>query len=273
MDREETPLQGQCIHSETGAFGEVRVFENDSFRWLKFGNDAIQSVMSLHYPERISVPYMQQMMSSLLFCEHPPKKALLVGLGGGALVRFLQHCLKHVEFEIVERDAHVIRVAHEYFDVEHNGKDIVVEHALVDEYLADCDSLFDLVLLDIIEDLSTPRCFFDENFFRDCRRVCGEQGVLAMNLVVEAENDFKQIFLAVRHAFDGRVLCLTDPNHRNIVVLAFAGLPTHLQRDALGERAELLKTCHLDLHPCISTIFEVNPSSAECLQFTAPAQP
>ena len=67
MEKPPKPIEGQCIHSEKGAFGEVRVFENDSVRWLQFDNDAIQSVMSLKYPERITVRYMQQMMASLLF--------------------------------------------------------------------------------------------------------------------------------------------------------------------------------------------------------------
>jgi spermidine synthase len=266
------PIQGRCIHSESGAFGEVRVFENDSVRWLQFDNDAIQSVMSLQYPERITVTYMQQMMACLLFSECPPKNALLLGLGGGTLLRFLQHCLKHIDIEVVERDAHVIRIAHDFFNVVHNGEDIIIEHELVDDYLAECERTFDLVILDIIEDVTTPPCFFEENFFSNCRKACGESGVLVVNLLVETENDFKKIYLSLRHAFDGRVLCMTDPNHRNIVLLAFAQQPRHLHRQALLERAELLKTCQLNLFPCIATLFEVNPSSEDKLLFTAPAK-
>lgn len=272
MTYPDKPIQGDCIHSESGAFGEVRVFENDSVRWLQFDNDAIQSVMSLQYPERITVPYMQQMVAGLLFCEHPPKNALLLGLGGGALLRFLQHCLKHIDVEVVERDAHVIRIAHDYFNVVHNGEDIVIEHELVDHYLAECARTFDLVLLDIIEGVSTPPCFFEENFFTDCRKACGDAGVLAVNLIVESESDFKKIYLSLRHAFNGRVLCMTDVNHRNIVVLAFAQQPEHLDRQALLDRAELLKTCQLNLSSSIATLFEVNPSSQDSLLFTAPVQ-
>ncbi len=266
------PLQGRCIHSESGAFGEIRVFENDTVRWLQFDNDAIQSVMSLQYPERITVPYMQQMMASLLFCERPPKNALLLGLGGGALLRLLRHCLKQINVEVVERDAHVIRIAHDFFNVVHNGEDIIIEHELVDHYLAECKRTFDLVLLDIIEDVSTPPCFFDHDFFHDCRKACGEAGVLAVNLLVKSESDFKTIYLSLRHAFDGQVLCMTDMNHRNIVVLAFAQQVDYVERQALLDRAALLRTCHLNLSSCIATLFEVNPSSADRLLFTTPNQ-
>lgn len=268
MDKEETALQGRCIHSETGAYGEVRVFENDSVRWLQFDNDAVQSVMSLQYPERIALRYMQQMMAALLFCDHPPENALLLGLGGGAMLRFLRHCLKHIQFEVVERDAHVIRIANEYFDVSHNGDDIIIEHDSVDEFVSSSEKGYDLVLLDIIENMFTPKCFFDDAFFQHCRNRCGEKGVFAMNLIVDNDKAFKQIYTSVRNAFERRTVCLTDPDHRNIVILAFAHQPDHIERQALHERAELLKTCHIDFSTCIDTLFEVNPHVEERLSFS-----
>jgi len=268
MNKDETELQGECIHSETGAYGEVRVFENDSLRWLQFDNDAVQSIMSLQYPDRIALPYMQQMMAALLFCDHPPCRALMLGMGGGAMLRFLRHCLKHISFEVVERDAHVIRIANEYFNVGHDGEDVIVEHDDVDTYIANHKGIFDLLLLDIIEDMSTPTCFFDESFFQHCRNRCGETGVFAMNLIVENEDAFKTIYTSIRKAFEGRVVCLTDPDHSNIVVLAFAHQPDHVERQLLQERAELLSTCHIDLSLAIDTIFEVNPNENERLDFS-----
>lgn len=269
MDRDEPALQGECIHSETGAHGEVRVFENETVRWLQFDNDAIQSVMSLQHPERIALPYMQQMMAGLLFCDHPPENVLLLGLGGGAMLRFLRHCLKHIRFEAVEHDAHVIRVANEYFHVGHNGDDIIIEHDEVAEFVANNSNSYDLVLLDIIEEMSTPTCFFEPDFFQHCRNRCGERGVFAMNLVVESEDVFKQIYTVVRSVFAQRTLCLTDPDHRNIVILAFAHQPEHSERQALHDRAALLSTCHIDLSTCIETLFELNPHVNGQLRFSA----
>lgn len=70
--------------------------------------------MSLKTPHRLILPNMELMMVFLLF-QRRPDKILMLGLGGGDMVRYLHHVLPEATLQIAESDSAMVHISREYF--------------------------------------------------------------------------------------------------------------------------------------------------------------
>jgi hypothetical protein len=115
---------GQLEHEEVSAFSHIRVRRDGDVRALTFvrdnGQEAVQSRVSLVAPHTLMSPYARSMFASYLY-QPQPRRVLIVGLGGGAMVRFLTHHEPQVHIDVVEIDPAVVRLADEYFGVRSGG--------------------------------------------------------------------------------------------------------------------------------------------------------
>jgi spermidine synthase len=94
-------------HDEEGV---IEVVDDLDTRALYFGTSARQSAMSPEEPHRLVLSYTRAMLSGLLFTRQP-RSALVLGLGGGSLPRFLMHVFPTCRIDVVERRAKVVQVA------------------------------------------------------------------------------------------------------------------------------------------------------------------
>src|SRR5258708_13034877 len=86
-------------------------------------------------------------MTAGLLYRPEPSSVLLVGLGGGALVRFLNHYFPDVHLDVVEIDPAVVEVARDYFGTRPvPGTRILVADGR--DFLARSSERYDLILLD-----------------------------------------------------------------------------------------------------------------------------
>ena len=65
------------------------------------GVEAVQSRVNLAQPQTLMSPYAHGMFASYLY-QPQPRRVLIVGLGGGAMVRFLTHHEPQVQIDAVE---------------------------------------------------------------------------------------------------------------------------------------------------------------------------
>ena len=72
---------------------------------------------------------------------------LIVGLGGGAMVRFLTHHDPQVQIDAVEIDPAVVRLADQYFDVR-SGGNVRVHTADAVAFMESTTDRYDLILMD-----------------------------------------------------------------------------------------------------------------------------
>jgi spermidine synthase len=77
-------------------------------------------------------------------------------------------------------------------------------------------------------------------FYRDCRRVLGETGVLAVNLFGEHES-FPRNIDNLSEAFGGRLAMLPEIDAGNRIVLGFSGPPIDIPVEALLDRAAIVE--------------------------------
>jgi spermidine synthase len=210
------------------------VSEERGVRYLHVGGEAIQSAMRLEDPFALELDYTRCMMAFLLF--HPaPRRALMIGLGGGSLAKFFHRRLEGLHTHVVEYDARVISTARALFHVPADDARLRVEHGDGIEALA--PECCDLLVVDGFEDESMPAAMVSQAFFDAAWCALDEPGVLVMN-VMDDDREFDRNLQRLERAFGGAVLAFQALHDPNIVVLGLKGAPASFSWTALRARAE-----------------------------------
>ena len=178
------------------------VSEERGVRHLHVGGEAIQSAMRLADPFALELDYTRCMMAFLLF--HPdPRRALMIGLGGGSLAKFFHRNLPRLRTHAVEYDDRVIATARSLFHVPPDDARLVVEHGDGIEALA--PECCDLLVVDGFEDESLPEALVSQDFFDAAWGSLEEPGVLVMNCM-DDDRGLDRNLRRLERAFDGAVL-------------------------------------------------------------------
>src|SRR5437763_1551992 len=108
--------------------------------------DVVQTLIDRKQPERLQHPYARSMMAGLLY---PPETTavLLIGLGGGAFVHFLNRHFAELRLDVVELDPAVVKVARDYFGTAENARTRIFVGDGRD-FLQRAAGRYDLILLD-----------------------------------------------------------------------------------------------------------------------------
>ncbi len=118
---------------------------------------------------------------------HPetPKSLIMLGLGGGTVLRQLRHFLPDLEMKAVEIDGDMIRLAKEYMHLDDTGVEVI--HADAHEFVQTCREQFDVVIDDLYRsgDKDVERsAVVDRDMITRLEALLTPGGVLVMNFVV-----------------------------------------------------------------------------------------
>ena len=183
---------GPIIHEETSSYSTIRVRGADNKRHLLFvagnGREGLQSSIDLDNPGQLQVPYTRALFASFLF-RHPQEKVLIVGLGGGGMVRFIDHQLPGTKVEVVEIDPVVVSLADKYFGTGQTPRvTIHTEDAFL--FFRRNTSQFDAIYMDAFLKPSVDRKADSEtarlktvSFLKTIKAQLVPGGVLACNLI------------------------------------------------------------------------------------------
>ncbi len=212
----------------------IEVRERQGVRTLHLDSDTVQSAMRINQPDALELSYTRAMMAFLLFAP-PPRSALLVGLGGGSLAKFIYRFMPETRLHVVEIKREVIDVAHRFFALPSEGARLSI--AIGDgARLIGQQKNRDLMLIDAYDGRSLAASLATEAFFRAARSALSKLGVLVMNLWSN-DHAFDRNLQTIEHAFDGRCLCLPAERPGNVIVFAFAVAPERLGWMELREHA------------------------------------
>ena len=251
---------GQLIHLRRTRYQTLGVYQKDHIRQLRVDEAAIQSAIDLNAPARLYLPYTQAMMAMLLF-QPPPARVLMLGLGGGDMVRYLHHHLAKVKLRSVEIDPEVIAVAHDYFGLPQSRCEYIEDDA--SHFIQHDRESYDSLLVDIYANADPPAMFHRWEFFLHCQRLLNRQGIFALNLITEDPQLFRGIIHKVRETFGYLSLCLKVPGHKNVIIFAFNKKPARIDRAGLFDYAlELSDRYELDFTTLVENLFATNPLEA-----------
>lgn len=233
---------GVLIHESSDEMGPLEIVEDGVTRSLHFGSEPKQSSMDINDPYRLALLYSRAMVASLLF-NAAPQRALLIGLGGGSLAKFLFRHFPACRIDVVEYRESVHRLARSHFRLPDDPR-LRVHIADAGEFVRRTDTDFhdyDLIMVDAFTGGGIAHSTVGLSFFDYCRRRLSATGVLTTNLWSSDTVRLEEILQDIGDTFDGRMLRLPVAGKANMIALATQQGAPRRELRRLAERARELQ--------------------------------
>jgi spermidine synthase len=185
-------------------YSHLKVTRQNNVRTLWFvrdnGEEVVESQVDLDRKYDLLIEYTQFMFSSYLF-RPAPERVLIVGLGGGSMVHFLNHYDRKVKVDVVEIDPAIVQIAGQYFGVR-GGGNLKITTGDGTEYLKNTRSLYDVIYMDAFlkpsqetDDTGVPMRMKTVQFYKEVQKKLNPDGVVVFNLNPHAglDDDVKTI--------------------------------------------------------------------------------
>jgi spermidine synthase len=242
----------------------VYVSERFGVRSLHIGSDTVQSSMRLARPNDLELSYTRSMMAFLLFVR-PPKKMLMIGLGGGSLAKFVYYRLPDTVTTAVEVNPRVLAVARQYFNVPADDPRFAV---VIDDgmsFVERRDVTVDVLAVDGYEADSHVESLATKSFYTACRERLAPGGMLVVNLW-GGDRQFHTLLARIQSSFPAGTLCLPAERPGNVIVFAFKDAPGPFRWSVLTRAATDLEALYgLEFPKFVAGLRKMNRYDDEAL--------
>jgi len=246
------------VHKARSTYGTVEVIDEDGVRTLYLGSRTVQSSMRVDRPHELVLSYTRSMMAFLLF-RPEPARALLLGLGGGSLARFIRHALPGTHVTAVEINPAVIAAAREHFFLPADDAQLNVELGDGADYVAARSACADVIMVDAYDGDEQVDALASDKFYAHCSTALAPDGVLVAN-VWSNDRRFDAIVGRIEAAFPRGVLCLPAKKPGNVVVLGFDRSPGQPSWIDLRRHARTLEARYgLEFVEFVGALGRMNP--------------
>ena len=223
---------GRCIHeTENG----IKVYQNPFYRWLTFGSPAIQTLINRRHLERPGLSYIHYL--KIAICAKPGDGCLL-GLGGAGIAHAVAPYIGDSPLLAVEHDAHVIKVADNFF-MSNQLKNLTVLHQDAEKFVRETKTSFQHLIVDLYGADAFPNHCNTPAFFDSCRGLLDAEGVLAVNIANSSEH--KPILEHIKSGFSSHTVLLPVKGTNNLIILACKGPTINLLLDLIIKNNRLKK--------------------------------
>lgn len=215
-------------------YGVVEVWRSPEGLILGLGNEVEQTRILPHSPQHLCFDYMRMMLLTLLW-KPKPKRALILGLGGGAQARALLASFPKLALDAVELRPAVVEAAYQALNLRPDPRlsvHIMDAYAFVQEAQT---SAYDIIMLDLYDAQGMAPIHADDDFLRHCARILAPRGALAANLWRYPLEDYLAASLAMERAFPWSAFVATRARDQNVAIAA---------HDAPGQLRELVNIAH-----------------------------
>jgi spermidine synthase len=222
------PSGGVVVHRKDTQYHRLLVIDEEEERILKFDRSR-QSSMYLDDPFETSFDYPNYLHLTLAL-KPDARRVLIVGLGGGSLVKRMWRDYPQMEIDVVEIDPEVVDVAETYFAMPEDER-IRIEVEDGRRFLQQTEKTYDIIVMDAYYADALPAHLTTVELFREAKARLAPGGVLAYNIIGSVENDKSKLFRSMYRTADtvwDRLWVFpigigTDGLHgvnRNIIVMA-----------------------------------------------------
>ena len=208
-----------------GSYNKPFLVEDREFRAMCFALDgSTQSEMRLADPEELVSAYTRKMMGFLLFRSRP-RHILMIGLGGGSLVKYCHRHLPTTYITAVEIDAEVIALRTHFHVPPDDSRLRVVnedgaQHVAT---MANAEQHTDVMLVDAYDRQGIANAVVSHLFLDNARQVLSPRGVFVMNLAEDKDVCDRHI-QTIRSVFGDPVIAVAMAHTGNVVVFAGSAL-------------------------------------------------
>lgn len=205
------------IDDENNPNQVIELWEDKKTRWMSFGNEFIQSAMDIRTPSRLILDYMFPMMAVLEFVPNA-KNGLILGLGGGAMVRYLSHYHPSISLTAIEQNQTIVAIAQQFFELPAEKINTIITDGL--RFMETEQNQFDLIWVDLFNQTKVPQGAQQENFYRHCESRLSKEGAIAFNLIPQDNRELDYLLKCIREIFSHQTLTFYIKKHQNVVVIA-----------------------------------------------------
>ncbi|MCQ8896128.1 fused MFS/spermidine synthase [Limnobacter humi] len=235
---------------------DIVISEDQGVRNLHFGSEWVQGAMRIARPYALELEYTREMMAPWLFQADAdwPRNALVIGLGVGALSKFLHRHRPSCVVTTVEVEPAVVGAAQLHFKLPPQSPTFRIEVACGADFLTQSTEQFDLILVDGFDHKAKVGPLNSSAFYAQCRDHLSPNGYCVVN-VLSKQKDTQAGQSRFTQAFDGQALVLPPCASGNVVALAHAGAGFDTTAAALVQRVDAIKQATaLNLKPTASKL-------------------
>lgn len=212
------------------------VIDDTPLRLLYLTPDCLQSAMHLDDPSYLVCAYSRVMMEVRNYMP-TPKRILIIGLGGGSLLKHCYHEFPEALIDVVEIDFQVLSLRQEFL-IPPDGGRLRTFPCDVLEFLPQCQLRYDLILLNAFDGKGMVAELSSDAFYRDCQRCLSEQGVMALNVWGRLSH-LSDRLAQLAQLFHQQVWIKRSPDSYNLLVFASQQAQTALAgHQALPQAAD-----------------------------------
>lgn len=168
------------VRRDKGSGGLVRVIEHNGVRTLVFARNQ-QSSMRIEDPFETDIQYIGYFHIALAV-KPSATRTLVIGLGGGSIVKRMWRDYPWMRIDAIEVDADIASLARDQFELPDDER-IRVIVADGREWLELSDETYDILIVDAFADDRIPRPLTTEEFMRTCRDHLAPDGVVVYNVI------------------------------------------------------------------------------------------
>jgi len=200
------------------SYAKPFVLDDGEQRYLYFNVRLMQSAMDLKSPDTLALRYTQKMMGFLLF-KAKPKRLVLLGLGGGSLVKFCYRRLPGTQVTAVELSPEVVAFR-DLFRVPPDDERLSIINGDGAAYIEAAEKGIDVLLVDTFDKEGFAPELAGKAFFQAAYDKLSGSGVLVVNLAGE-QATYAGLVGRVMEVFDDQVIVISVPEDGNHMLYAF----------------------------------------------------
>lgn len=196
-----------------------RLHTNSQTLSLSFESSLIQSCMRLDAPEELVLDYTRSMMGALLFVPHPAS-VLMIGLGGGSMLKYLHRHVPEADLTAVEINQGVIDMRQD-FHIPPDSARLRIVCADGAKFIRQAPHRYDLILVDGFTGEGLPEALCSNAFFKHARAALTEQGMVVANVQADTQQT-KNVLARIGKVFPGGMISVESDEGGNEIVFAAA---------------------------------------------------
>lgn len=168
------------MYERQTAYHRIQVVENAAWRTMVFEHNQ-QSSMALDDPFETDIEYIEYFHLAMAV-KPDAARTLVLGLGGGSVVKRMWRDYPAMRVDAVEIDPEVVDLAHDLFSLPDDERiTVTVGDARV--FVQASVDTYDIVIVDAYDDDRLPRHLSTEEFMREVRDRLAHDGAVVYNFI------------------------------------------------------------------------------------------
>ncbi|BBO31404.1 spermidine synthase [Lacipirellula parvula] len=219
---------GELEYDGKSDYSHIRVRRRGPIRSMIFvrdnGQEVLETQMDIRRPADLKFEYLRFLFASYLF-QPEPKQVLIVGLGGGSMVHYLQQTDPGVKIDAVEIDPLVVKLAADMFGTKPTENVKIFTADGLKFIAAAKEQAYDVIYMDAFlkpsaetDGTGAPLALRTQQFYKQLQTKLKPGGVVAFNLnpheeleadIRELNAAFSQVYIFQMSQFNGVVAVAT----------------------------------------------------------------